>query len=740
MEFNLKDQDGKEITDLNGDAKLCMKVPEKLSASAGEKIPLWWYSSDDGLWHEDGYGIVEKRADGLWMCGSVNHFTWWNFDKPLKYHSCIKFSFVNDSDGSPINNIKWNAEGVTYSGQSPERPCICSDNDPDPCPDENGISSFTVKKTENPAKPEQIRVFTNISGVRYYLKNDWDKTFSLVTDIERAMIFNTPDVSASCIKDENTDLCSFLDKEDGFLPLNIDGINFAPNILSLTAADQAYSTVYPGETIKINAQVSDKEGDDIFVSWSSKCGEVSNYGENETVLLEPDVPVTLSADFTASQNKGFCSIIFKTRDSNGNISESSANIKIIRNLQKEPPVVLSTKSLESGISVTFNKDIDSSTLTAETFIVNNGAAGALTYKDKTAVFTPSIPFEYKKIYTAVITKGIKDLSGNSLPADYVWYFTIGDEKTDPIDVELGKISAMIGGKNPNVVYAIDKTKQSLYFIDVNAQHIFKKVDLPYPNPLAMDYSAIDNKLYIVSEGSEIITVYDINSAVISEIPFASPSKIPFDGESRGFDIEVAPNLRRIYVLCRPSYNTYLSIVNMDNGEILSDASKLENGYTLTVDEINKRIFTAQVGISRYSVQNDIPKPEITMSDAGGPGFNKVLLSSDNSLVIHSPGYVLYSYNADNLNVLYESEKLDCRYARLSPDGTLLYLLAGSYSDDDYLYVMDAADFRMIRTLDFPNVYEYGVLTPNSDGSSVVGFSCGSNCEEPALYFFTNVLQ
>jgi len=129
-----------------------------------------------------------------------------------------------------------------------------------------------------------------------------------------------------------------------------------------------------------------------------------------------------------------------------------------------------------------------------------------------------------------------------------------------------------------------------------------------------------------------------------------------------------------------------------------------------------------------------------MSDAGSPGFDKILLSADNSRVIHSPGYVLYAYNADNMNVVNQSEQLQCRYARLSPDGTLLYLLAGSYSDDAYLYVMDAADFRIIRTLDFPNVHEYGVITPNSDGYAVVGFSCGSNCKEPAFYFFTNVKQ
>ncbi|QTA93925.1 carboxypeptidase-like regulatory domain-containing protein [Desulfonema magnum] len=311
MEFDLKDQNGNPVTTLSGNATVCMKVPDGLNVSEGETIPLWWYNPDDGLWHEEGQGTVEKRdGDGLWMCGSVNHFTWWNYDRPIEMHACFKFTFVNESDNSPVN-LNWFAEGVDFSGGAPERPCNCDGDDPSPCPDKQ-ISSLTVMKGG------KIRVRTTISGTRYYLKDDGDGTFSLVTNTDNGTVFDAPNIQGSCYFNEGVENCVPLDGDDGILPLG--GINYAPDVLSLTVPEK----LDPGETVAITAQVADTEGDNVSVSWSAICGTISDQNPAGEASVTP--PLTATANFTAPPKGAICKITLTAQENRaeGNISEASA--------------------------------------------------------------------------------------------------------------------------------------------------------------------------------------------------------------------------------------------------------------------------------------------------------------------------------------------------------------------------------------------------------------------------------
>ncbi len=319
MEFDLRDQNGDPITALDGDASVCMKVPDSLNASAGDVIPLWWYNPTDGLWHEEGSGTVEDRGtDGLWMCGTVSHFTWWNYDRPIETHACFKFSFVKEEDGSPVN-LDWYAEGVDFSGGAPERPCDCDSDDPSPCPGEK-ISSLTVKIGS------QIKVHTNLSGVRYYLKDDSDGTHSLTTDTSQAAVFDAPDVQGSCFFNVGVENCVPLDGDDGILRLG--GINYAPDIISFTVPDR----VDPDTTVPITAQITDAEGDAVSVNWSAMCGTITNPIPAGGTPVTP--PVAASAEFTAPANFGICKVTLTAQDSNGNTSQASAYVWV----QAEEPL------------------------------------------------------------------------------------------------------------------------------------------------------------------------------------------------------------------------------------------------------------------------------------------------------------------------------------------------------------------------------------------------------------------
>ena len=95
------------------------------------------------------------------------------------------------------------------------------------------------------------------------------------------------------------------------------------------------------------------------------------------------------------------------------------------------------------IQVAFNETMDCATLTAATFKLAQGVvpvSGVVTCTGPTATFTPAVPLTGSPTFTATITTGAKDLTGNALLQDYVWSFETGVHAGEaPID--LGAASA-----------------------------------------------------------------------------------------------------------------------------------------------------------------------------------------------------------------------------------------------------------------------------------------------------------
>jgi len=96
-----------------------------------------------------------------------------------------------------------------------------------------------------------------------------------------------------------------------------------------------------------------------------------------------------------------------------------------------PPTVTGTSpvlavALDNSISATFSKAMDPSTITTSTFTMTQGATsitGTVTYAGTTAIFKPSTSLAANTTYTAKITTGVKDLSGNALQTNFVWSLT-----------------------------------------------------------------------------------------------------------------------------------------------------------------------------------------------------------------------------------------------------------------------------------------------------------------------------
>jgi DNA-binding beta-propeller fold protein YncE len=173
------------------------------------------------------------------------------------------------------------------------------------------------------------------------------------------------------------------------------------------------------------------------------------------------------------------------------------------------------------------------------------------------------------------------------------------------------------------------------------------------------------------------------------------------------------------------------------------------GASIVFDETSQTLFTAHSGLSPSTIlQYAFTEGELTLVQSLRSGSNgrKISISPDGAHVVlpcgggNGPGYTIYDYDATNLNnVLGEWDVGSYpKVAAFSPDNSILY---GTNGDpyDQFLYVMDAATYQQIRKLEFPNADDYAVITPNADGTMVVGFSYNTYYSTDfTLYFFSDV--
>lgn len=122
-----------------------------------------------------------------------------------------------------------------------------------------------------------------------------------------------------------------------------------------------------------------------------------------------------------------------------------------------PPTAISTVpvnnatgvALNTKLTATFSEAMDPLTILPATFTLKQGVtpvAGAITYIGLVATFTPAANLTASTLYTATITTGAKDLSGNAIAVNYVWTFTTGIilDVTSPTVISTTPLNAATG--------------------------------------------------------------------------------------------------------------------------------------------------------------------------------------------------------------------------------------------------------------------------------------------------------
>ncbi len=171
-----------------------------------------------------------------------------------------------------------------------------------------------------------------------------------------------------------------------------------------------------------------------------------------TISFKPTLPLEVNTVYTAV-------ILAGVKDLSGNSMAADYNWSFATN---SIPAVTSTDPAQGATNVVlnkiikanFNKPMDPNTINTSTFLLKDGATvilGTVSYTALTASFAPNVALTANRLYTATITTGAKDPSGNPLAADYTWTFTTSAlptvTSTDPANNATGVLITKILSAN-----------------------------------------------------------------------------------------------------------------------------------------------------------------------------------------------------------------------------------------------------------------------------------------------------
>jgi len=242
----------------------------------------------------------------------------------------------------------------------------------------------------------------------------------------------------------------------------------------------------------------------------------------------------------------------------------------------EPGPLAELVPLGSTVSVTFDEEIDVSSLTTNTFVleVNGARLGAILFYDaRTATLRPSAPLPGGADVTARLTTGVRDVSGNPLGGPVEWTFstphasfafaanaddgTVSSLRVDERGVlthasvvaPAGAPSALALHRNGRWVYVLLATGESLATYELEpASGTLTLVDPPVPTgrgPSALALTPNGRFAYVTNQDDDSVSLFELDP-LHGE---ALPAGVLATGLAP-IDLEVEPRGRHLVVACR----------------------------------------------------------------------------------------------------------------------------------------------------------------------------------------------
>lgn len=163
-------------------------------------------------------------------------------------------------------------------------------------------------------------------------------------------------------------------------------------------------------------------------------GTVTYTPSGSVATFTPTAPLAYSTVYTATITTGVVGLTGAPLASNyvWTFTTAAAPIVIVPRVTSTIPLNLATNvPLNQIVSATFSEPMNPTTINSANFTLSSAGggtvAGIVAYAavGDTLTFTPAADLMPNTLYTANITTGVKDLSGNALTAPYTWSFTTG---------------------------------------------------------------------------------------------------------------------------------------------------------------------------------------------------------------------------------------------------------------------------------------------------------------------------
>jgi hypothetical protein len=169
-------------------------------------------------------------------------------------------------------------------------------------------------------------------------------------------------------------------------------------------------------------------------------GVVAYDAASNTATFTPSTALALSTVYTATITTGAQDTfgIALASNSGWTFTTSSTPCALPSVISVTPPNVATGICPNTVVTATFSEAMNPATINTTTVTLagpgTTPVVGVVTYALSTATFTPSSPLALNTVYTATITTGAKDPSGNALAANFVWSFTTSTASCAPPSV------------------------------------------------------------------------------------------------------------------------------------------------------------------------------------------------------------------------------------------------------------------------------------------------------------------